>query len=318
MIQNTVLLSSTPILEFCADPLSFGFRSGTECISYLFNNLANSRKFTHKQIFIKRISKSIYDSTSIYQFIKKIKQRTNLYTKSYPQNQRCFNSIYWMYYNKNKPVRPTANLYKRVINVGIKKCFDNLSHNSILRYFPITKKYKFLLKAWLRAKIYGPKTEFCNSSILYTPKKGVSPGSIIGPACCNSALDGLEKYINSMIPKSACVSLNRKTLKYALKIYNKSNIKQLNGRTSKPYINIKTIRFTDDIIIIAKATYEQTKKIVSNLKNFLRFRGLELKIPSDQKFFTTFKPGSKIDYLGFTIFFPNFKKPIFKHGKFTK
>ena len=120
------------------------------------------------------------------------------------------------------------------------------------------------------------------------------------------------------IPKNARVSLNKKTLKHVLKIHNKFNIKQLNDRTSRPYINIETIRFADDIIIIARATYEQTKKIVSNLKNFLRLRGLELKIPSDQKFFTTFKPGSKIDYLGFTIFFPNFKKLIFKHGKFTK
>ena len=126
-------------------------------------------------------------------------------------NQRRFNYIYWIYNNRNKSVRPTTNLYKRVIDVDIKECFDNLSHRSILKYFPITKKYKFLLKAWLRAKIYGPKTELCNSSIFYAPKKGIPQGSIIGPVCCNSTLDGLEKYINSTISKNARVTLNKKT-----------------------------------------------------------------------------------------------------------
>ena len=47
VLQNIILLSSTPILEFSADPLSFGFRpqrSGTQCIAYLFNKIANVRK----------------------------------------------------------------------------------------------------------------------------------------------------------------------------------------------------------------------------------------------------------------------------------
>lgn len=321
IIQNIILLSSNPILEFCSDQLSFGFRSqrsGTQCISYLFNKLGNSRKLVRKQTYIKRVSKLIYDSTYTNNFTKKIKQRTTIYSKQWPLNQRRFNYIYWIYTNRNKPTRPTLNLYKRIINVGIKKCFDNLSHNSILKYFPITKKYKFLLKAWLKAKIYGPKTELCNSLSFYTPKKGVPQGSIIGPACCNSVLDGLEKHINSTLSKNDRVSLNKKTLNHALKIHNKSNIKHLNDRTSKPYVNIETIRFADDIIIVAKASYIQTEKIVSSLKNFLRIRGLELETPSNQKFFFTFKPGSKLNYLGFTLFFPDFKKPIFKCGKFTK
>lgn len=85
VIQIIILLSSTPILEFCADPLSFGFRpqrSGTQCISYLFNKLANSRKLTRKQTFIKRTIKSSYDSTYTNRSTKKVKQRTTLYTKS--------------------------------------------------------------------------------------------------------------------------------------------------------------------------------------------------------------------------------------------
>lgn len=160
VLQNIILLSSTPILEFSADPLSFGFRpqrSGSQCIAYLFNKLANTRKLNRKQTYIKSIPKSVYDSTIEDKFIRKIKQRASLYTKRWPINQRRFRYIYWLYRCRNKPFRPTVNLYRRVINVDIKQCFDKLSHKSILKYYPITKKYKFLLRAWLRAKIYGKK-----------------------------------------------------------------------------------------------------------------------------------------------------------------
>jgi hypothetical protein len=112
--------------------------------------------------------------------------------------------------------------------------------------------------------------------------------------------------------------MNTSTLKYALKIHKKQNIKDLDDRTRKPYVDVETIRYADDIIIIAKASYEQTTKLVATLKNFLRHRGLELKTNDNNQFFFTFKPNTSFNFLGFTIFFPNFKKIIFKRGKFTK
>ena len=202
--------------------------------------------------------------------------------------------------------------------MDIKQCFDKLSHKSVLKYYPITKKYKFLLKSWLRAKIYGKRTETCTSPTSFTLNKGVPQGSVIGPACCNAALDGLEKTIKTSLPNKARMEINVSTLKHALKIHKKQNIKDLHGETSKPYVNVETIRYADDIIIIAKASYEQTTKLVGTLKNFLRHRGLELKKPANNQFFFTFKPNTSFNYLGFTIFSPNFKKSIFRRGKFTK
>ena len=321
VLQNIILLSSTPILEFSADPLSFGFRpqrSGTQCIAYLFNKIANTRTLRRKQGRMKPISKTVYESTKEDKYTKKIRQRTSLYTKRWPINQRRFRYIYWVYRQKVRSLQPKVNLYRRIINVDIKKCFDNLSHKSVLKYYPITKKYKFILKSWLRAKIYGKRTENCVFLTSFTLNKGVPQGSIIGPACCNAVLDGLEKAIKTTLPKNARMEINVSTLRYALKIHRKQSSENLNELTRRPYVNVETIRYADDIIIIAKASYEQTIKLVGTLKNFLRHRGLELKTPDNDQFFFTFKPNTRFNYLGFTIFFPNFKKIKFSRGKFTK
>jgi transposase-like protein len=188
----------------------------------------------------------------------------------------------------------------------------------VLKYYPITKKYKFLLRSWLRAKVYGQKTKNCVFPTSFILNKGVPQGSIIGPNCCNAVLDGLEKTLKTTLPKNARIEINASFRKHALKVHKKQSIKDLNDRTRKPYVNVETIRYADDIVVIAKASYEQTSKLVGVLKNFLRHRGLELKTPDNNQFFFTFKPNTSFNYLGFTIFFPNFKKTIFKRGKFTK
>jgi len=84
VLQTIILLSSTPILEFSADSLSFGFRpqrSGVQCIAYLFNKIANVRKLNRNQGRMKPISKAVYESTKENKYTKKIRQRTSLITK---------------------------------------------------------------------------------------------------------------------------------------------------------------------------------------------------------------------------------------------
>jgi hypothetical protein len=39
----------------------------------------------------------------------------------------------------------------------------------VLKYYPIPKKYKFLLRSWLRVKIYGKKNwKLCITNFFYT------------------------------------------------------------------------------------------------------------------------------------------------------
>jgi retron-type reverse transcriptase len=97
VLQNIILLSSIPILEFSADPLSFGFRpqrSGTQCIAYLFNKIANTRKLNRKQGRLKPVSKAVYEFTKEDKYTKKIRQRCSLITKRWPINQRQFSYRY--------------------------------------------------------------------------------------------------------------------------------------------------------------------------------------------------------------------------------
>ena len=95
---------------------------------------------------MKSVSKTVYESAKEDKYTKKIRQRTSLYTKRWPIKQRRFRYIYWVYRQRVRPLEPKVILYRRIINVDIKKCFDKLSHKSVLKYYPITKKYKFLLK----------------------------------------------------------------------------------------------------------------------------------------------------------------------------
>ena len=320
IIQKIILLSCTPIIEFTCDPLSFGFRenrSANECVAYGFKQLYTNLTINRKQTRVRRITQDVFYKPNNINSTK-IRQRTILLSKSFPINKRKYNYIYWEYTEKKGNFKPKVNSYKKIINVDIEKCFDNLSHKSILKFYPITKKYKYLVKAWLVNKIYGLKSETDKRNTYFFFNKGVPQGSIIGPSCCNVALDGLEKHLLSVFPGNTRFEGNQQILNNALKIHKKNKIIDLNDRTACPSVSLETIRFADAILIIAKMSNDQILKVISALKFFLGERGLKLKIPLNNKIFFTFKPGTKFSYLGFDIWFPNYKNKIFTTGKYTK
>mmetsp|Transcript_60627 Transcript_60627/g.100675 ORF Transcript_60627/g.100675 Transcript_60627/m.100675 type:complete len:210 (-) Transcript_60627:1656-2285(-) len=150
------------------------------------------------------------------------------------------------------------------------------------------------------------------------PKKGLPQGSIIGPACCNVVLNGLQEAISKVLPKNARFNADNGMIKHSLRIHNKTDISSLNDRTRRPYVTIETIRFADDIIIVAKMSDLQIIKIVAALKTFLRHRGVTLKNTENDNYWSVFKPGASIDYLGFNIIFPDIGSKKFRTGKFTK
>ena len=49
--------------------------------------------------------------------------------------------------------RPTLGHF--VITADIHKCFDSINHDTILKIYPLCSKYRYFLKAWLKAPIYG-------------------------------------------------------------------------------------------------------------------------------------------------------------------
>lgn len=69
-----------------------------------------------------------------------------------------------------------------VLEGDIKGCFDNISHDWLIKMIPINKR---VLSQWLKAG-------FIDNHSLYASESGVPQGGIISPTIANLTLDGLE------------------------------------------------------------------------------------------------------------------------------
>ena len=132
---------------------------------------------------------------------------------------------------------------KWILEGDIKGCFDNISHEWIMKHIPINKK---ILKQFLKAGfIYKKK--------LFPTKAGTPQGGIISPVIANMVLDGMEKIIQEKYWKSPRGYIGVQ--------YNKNKV--------------NLIRYADDFIVTAekKEIAEEVKELISK---FLATRGLEL------------------------------------------
>jgi hypothetical protein len=68
----------------------------------------------------------------------------------------------------------------------IRGCFDNISHEWMLRHIPTDK---VILQKWLKAG-------FVENRILFPTEAGTPQGGIISPVLANLTLDGLEQRLN--------------------------------------------------------------------------------------------------------------------------
>ena len=134
--------------------------------------------------------------------------------------------------------RPMA---KWVLEGDIRGCFDNISHEWMLRHIPTDKE---VLRKWLKAG-------FMENRTLFPTEAGTPQGGIISPTLANLTLDGLETLLQQRFP-----------------------MKRVNGATFNPKINL--IRYADDFIITG-ATKELLENEVKPLvEQFLCDRGLQL------------------------------------------
>lgn len=143
--------------------------------------------------------------------------------------EQCFTSL-------NKAKSP-----KWVLEGDIKGCFDNISHEWILKNIPLDKE---ILRKWL-------KCGYIETGKLFPTELGSPQGSAISPVICNMVLDGLETKLKAK--------------------YHKTKIK---GKAYFPKVNF--IRYADDFIITG-----ETKELLENgvlpiVEEFMAERGLEL------------------------------------------
>lgn len=127
-----------------------------------------------------------------------------------------------------------------ILEADIKGCFDNISHDWILQYIPVSKK---VLTQWLKAGYLEKKHWFPTES-------GTPQGGIISPTIANMVLDGLEEMINQ----------------YA---HHKPN--------SNPF-KINFVRYADDFVVTSSNSKYLEQQIKPLISNFLAERGLELSV----------------------------------------
>lgn len=127
-----------------------------------------------------------------------------------------------------------------ILEGDIKGCFDNISHNWLLKNVPMDKS---ILRKFLKAG-------FIHNGFKFSTDNGTPQGGIISPCLSNFTLDGIEDLLKANFKR------------------NRSN-----GNMDRPKVHL--VRYADDFIITAP-TEEVASKAKLLVKEFLKKRGLEL------------------------------------------
>lgn len=126
---------------------------------------------------------------------------------------------------------------KWVLEADIKGCFDNISHDWLVKFMPMDKA---LLRKWLKAG-------YMEKHSLYPTEAGTPQGGIISPTLANMVLDGLEPMLLK---------------KYVKKHWNKQKV------------NI--VRYADDFVITGTSKEILENEVRPMIEDFLAQRGLTL------------------------------------------
>ena len=125
---------------------------------------------------------------------------------------------------------------KRVIELDIKKCFDRISHKTIMDNLIAPKSVKTGIFRCLKT---GISPEF--------PEQGTPQGGVVSPLLANIALNGIEEV--------------------AQKGYTQNQIRLCKCPQS--------IRYADDMVITLKPEHN-AQEILDNIKEFLAKRGMKI------------------------------------------
>ena len=129
-----------------------------------------------------------------------------------------------------------------VLEGDIKGCFDNISHEWMIKNIPMNKK---ILKQFIKAGYI-----FRNN--LFPSSRGAAQGGAISPTLANLVLDGLEQHIWK------CTNIGKKGIVKTKNLH-----------------KVHMIRYADDFIVTGdtKETLENVKKCIIK---FMEERGLQL------------------------------------------
>lgn len=129
-----------------------------------------------------------------------------------------------------------------VLEGDIRGCFDNISHEWMLKHIPMDKD---VMRKWLKAG-------FVENRTLFPTEAGTPQGGIISPTLAALTLNGLERL-----------------LKTTFRIRGVSG-----GKSYNPKVN--AVIYADDFIITGRSKEMLENEVKPLVEQFLRERGLEL------------------------------------------
>ncbi|WP_244618407.1 group II intron reverse transcriptase/maturase [Rhodoferax sediminis] len=151
-----------------------------------------------------------------------------------------------------RPRRSTADAIEHCFNIlakrssaqwvfegDIKGCFDNISHDWLLKNIPMDK---VILRKWLQAG-------FMDKGVLFPTEAGTPQGGIASPVLANMALDGLEEAVRSAIGRS---------------------------KTARQPAKAHVVRYADDFIVTGASRELLEQRVKPAVEEFLAARGLQL------------------------------------------
>jgi RNA-directed DNA polymerase len=130
---------------------------------------------------------------------------------------------------------------KRVIELDIEKCFDRISHTTIMENLIAPRGIKLGIFRCLKA---GVNPEF--------PEQGTPQGGVVSPLLANIALNGIE-------------SIHK---------YHKKGFK-ITDKTPEENIKEPSIRYADDMVIILRPE-DDANEILERVNQFLAERGMKV------------------------------------------
>ena len=130
-----------------------------------------------------------------------------------------------------------------VLEGDIRGCFDNISHEWMLKHIPMDKE---VLRKWLKAGLVENRT-------LFPTEAGTPQGGIISPTLANLTLDGLERVLKATFRS-----------------------KVVGGKTRNPKVNL--VRYADDFIITGSSQELLENEVKPLVEKFLSERGLQLSL----------------------------------------
>lgn len=126
-----------------------------------------------------------------------------------------------------------------VLEGDIRGCFDNFSHDWILKNIPMDKA---ILRQWLQAG-------FIDEGTLFATQAGTPQGGIISPVIANMALDGLEAAVDAGVAPTE--------------------------RARRKFM-VNVNRYADDFVVTGVSKEILEHNVLPAIRQFMATRGLEL------------------------------------------